>query len=145
MMMTGWREPDSPQTLDGILTDTSRAQILLRAAVMAAGSVGQGIEGALTATPRVMAEPFPCRLTTQDLVDLLKMPTCIGAARRVVLNHLGNRYGRRFANHWAFVRFAREQNLGLDFTTPPRRPEPERLPGRGHVGLGSAARTPASR
>ncbi len=52
------------------------------------------------------------------------MPTCIGATGRVVLNYLGNRYGRRFANHWAFVRFAREQNLGLDFTTPPRLPEP---------------------
>ncbi len=54
------------------------------------------------------------------------MPTCTGAARRVVLNHLGNRYGRRFANHWAFVRFAREPNLDLDFTTPHRRPEHER-------------------
>ena len=53
------------------------------------------------------------------------MPTCFGAARRVVLDHLGNRYGRRFVNHWAFVRFAREQGLGLDFTTPPKRPEPK--------------------
>src|SRR5262249_33656546 len=60
--------------------------------------------------------PLPCRLTTPELVALLKMPTCYGPARRLVLNHLGNRYGRRFANHWAFVRFAREQNLGLDFT-----------------------------
>jgi hypothetical protein len=59
-------------------------------------------------------------------VDLLKMPTCIGAARRGVLDHLGNRYGRRFVNHWAFVRFATEQKLSLDFTTPPRRPEPVR-------------------
>ena len=42
----------------------------------------------------------------------------------VVLDHLGNRYGRRFDNHWAFVRFAREQGLGLDFTTPPKRPDP---------------------
>jgi hypothetical protein len=51
------------------------------------------------------------------------MPTCFGAARRVVLDHLGNRYGRRFVNHWAFVCYATEQKLNLDFTTPPRRPE----------------------
>ncbi|MGO9466002.1 MAG: hypothetical protein ACLQIB_43755 [Isosphaeraceae bacterium] len=99
----------------------------------------------LTAIPPILAEPFPCRLTTQDLVDLLKMPTCIGAARRVVLNHLGNRYGRRFANHWAFVRFAREQKLDLDFTTPPRRPEPEPSPDRRREGLGPTARTPTNR
>jgi hypothetical protein len=35
----------------------------------------------------------------------------------------GNRYGRRFGNHWKFVRYARENNLDLDFTTPPRRPD----------------------
>jgi hypothetical protein len=52
------------------------------------------------------------------------MPTCFGEARRVVLDHLGNRYGQRFVNHWAFVRFAREHGLDLDFTTPPRRPDP---------------------
>jgi len=42
----------------------------------------------------------------------------------LVLDHLGNRYGRRFVNHWAFVRFAQEQGLELDFTTPPKRPDP---------------------
>lgn len=53
------------------------------------------------------------------------MPTCYGDFRRVVLDHLGNRFGRRFVNHWSFVRFAREQNLELDFTTPPKRPDPK--------------------
>ena len=48
-----------------------------------------------------------------------------GEARKVILTHLGNRYGRRFGNHWEFVRYAREHNLGLDFTTPPRRPDPK--------------------
>ena len=67
-------------------------------------------------------EPVRCRLSTQDLVELLKMPTCWGEARRVVLKHLGSRYGRTFANHWEFVHFARERGLDLDFTTPPRRP-----------------------
>jgi hypothetical protein len=49
-------------------------------------------------------------------------PTCFGEARWVVLKHLGNRYGRTFANHWEFVRYAKEQHLDLDFTTPPKRP-----------------------
>jgi hypothetical protein len=67
-------------------------------------------------------EPLPCRLTTQELVELLKMPTCFGPARRVVLDQLENRYKRRFCNHWAFVRYAQENGLALDFTTPPKRP-----------------------
>ncbi len=67
------------------------------------------------------SEPLPCRLSTQDLVELLKMPTCFGEARKVVLKHLGNRYGRIFANHWEFVHYAQEQHLNLDLTSPPKR------------------------
>ena len=69
-------------------------------------------------------EPPPCRFSTQQLVELLKHPFCADQARRVVLEQLENRYRRPFANHWEFVRYAQEQRLGLDFTTPPRRPEP---------------------
>ena len=51
------------------------------------------------------------------------MPTCHWLeVRRVILNQLGNRYGRRFDTHWDFVRYAQEQGLDLDFTTPPKRP-----------------------
>ena len=60
----------------------------------------------------------------------------------MVLDHLGNRYGRRFVNHWAFVRFAREQNLGLDFTTPPRRPDPKESLERMLEALGEPAPGP---
>jgi hypothetical protein len=69
------------------------------------------------------AVPLPCRLTTQELVELLKIPTCVHQKRGVILNQLGNRYGRRFATHWDFVRYAQEQRLNLDFTTPPKRPD----------------------
>ena len=72
-----------------------------------------------------LKKPLPGRLTTQELVELLKMPTCFGAARRVVLDHLGNIHGRRFVNHWEFVRFVREKGLDVDLTTPPRRPNRE--------------------
>jgi hypothetical protein len=84
--------------------------------------MGGGSACATLAPLLATAEPLPCRLSTQELVDLLKMPTCFGEARKVVLRHLGNRYGRPFANHWEFVRFAQEQHLDLDFTSPPKRP-----------------------
>jgi len=113
--------------LNTILEDASPEQIARRLPIMAIGivqgSAGLAVPSAITPLP-FAAEPFPCRLTTQDLVELLKMPTCFGPARRVVLDHLGNRYGQRFVNHWEFVRFAREKNLELDFTTPPKRPDP---------------------
>jgi len=67
-------------------------------------------------------QPLSCRLSTQNVVELLLVPTCFGKARQVVLKHFGSRYGSRFANHWDFVRFAKEQHLDLDFTTPPKRP-----------------------
>jgi hypothetical protein len=66
---------------------------------------------------------LPCRLSTQQLTDLLKQPFCVGEARRVVLEQLERRFRRTFVDHWEFVRFAQQQNLGLDFTTPPRRPQ----------------------
>jgi Protein kinase domain len=106
--------------LSRILTDNGREQRARRVARMA--SAGSGIEWVVQAA-HISADPFPCRLTTQELVELLKMPPCFGRARRIVLDHLGNRYKRHFVNHWAFVRFATEQGLGLDFTTPPKRPE----------------------
>jgi len=103
-------------TLDLVLTDYNRSAPIPR---------NQGMMGAMTRGASPPEKPLPCRLATQDLVELLKLPTCFADARRVVLNHLGNRYGRRFANHWAFVRYAQEQGLKLDLTSPPRRPNPE--------------------
>jgi hypothetical protein len=111
-------------TLSQILAESNREQRAGRAARVAS-TAASGLEGMLLAAMRVSLEPFPCRLTTQELVELLKMPTCLGPARRVVLDHLGNRYGERFINHWAFVRYAKEHNLDLDFTTPPKRPDPK--------------------
>jgi hypothetical protein len=109
--------------LDRLLSDGTPPH-RRRGAVATASAVGLAYGGplpALAALPSA-AEPLPCRLTTPELVELLKYPTCIGPARQVVLKHLGQRYGRTFANHWEFVRFANEHNLGLDFTGPPKRP-----------------------
>ena len=67
-------------------------------------------------------EPVPEPLPPQLLVDLLKQPLCVGEARRLVLEQLARHYQRPFADQWDFVRFAQEQGLELDFTTPPKRP-----------------------
>ena len=98
----------------------SRSATAASAVAFPAGS-GQPLTALALFIPA--AELPSCRLSTQQLVELLKMPTCIGKARRVVLDQLGNRYRRTFADVWEFVRFAKEQNLDLDFTTPPQRPE----------------------
>jgi hypothetical protein len=67
------------------------------------------------------SDPLLCRLSAQDLVSLPQMPTRCGRHREVVRKHLVNRYGRTFANHWEFVRFAQAHHLDLVFTTPPKR------------------------
>ena len=47
--------------------------------------------------------------------------------RRAFLDLLECRYGRRFGNQWAFVEYAQAENLGLDFTTRVKRPDPKAI------------------
>ena len=113
--------------LSAALSAVPPAEIPARSAIAAspvACPAGTGDPLAALTLLLPAAEPPPCRLSTQQLVELLKMPTCIGEARRVILDQLGNRYRRPFADVWEFVRFAEEQQLGLDLTSPPRKPEP---------------------
>jgi tRNA A-37 threonylcarbamoyl transferase component Bud32 len=70
------------------------------------------------------AQPPPCQFSTQELVDLLKMPTCVGHARDVVLRLLGQKCQRHFADLWQFVDYAHEHLPDIDLTTPPKRPQP---------------------
>jgi serine/threonine protein kinase len=114
---------DITENLDSYLTDAGRQEASQRAAAVAT-AIGLASGHPLAQLPALpsTSKTRPCRLSTQDLVELLKMPTCFGGARKIVLKHLGNRYGRTFANHWDFVRYAKEQHLDLDFTTPPKRP-----------------------
>ena len=105
-------------SLSGLLDDNGREQAQRRACFVSL-QIAQTLSSPFSWAAALVAMPNPCRLTTQELVELLKMPTCFGLARRVVLDNLGNRYGRRFVNHWDFVHFATEQGLGLNFTTPP--------------------------
>jgi hypothetical protein len=85
---------------------------------------GVGTGQPLTTLPFLIAatEPLRCRLSTQQLVELLKLPACVGAVRRAVLDQLSNRYRRRFADLWEFVDYAHEHLPGLDLITPPKWP-----------------------
>jgi hypothetical protein len=69
-----------------------------------------------------VSRPLPSRFSTQELVDLLKMPTCVGPAREVVLQQLALKCERDFANVWEFVDYAHEHLPDINLTTPPKRP-----------------------
>jgi hypothetical protein len=125
--MTKTTEPSAlnslAQGLAATLTEGART-LPVRTAGLVGGVAASDRQLLLAPDVLVLAvEPPPCRLSTQQLVDLLKHPFCVGQARRAVLEQLENRYRRPFTDHWEFVRFATEQRLGLDFTTPPQRPE----------------------
>jgi serine/threonine protein kinase len=112
------------QGLSALLARADRPELSGRAtAVMAAvGFLNERCESLVL--PAILApalEPLPCRFSTPELVELLKQPTCVGLARRAILDQLEHRYQRKFADQWDFVHFAQEQNLGLDFTSPPKR------------------------
>jgi hypothetical protein len=114
--------------VNSLLPLATHAEVRQRAAAQSAVlSLGAGGSWPGLALLSAACEPLPCRFSSQELVDLLKMPTCVGPVRRLILDQLGNRYHRRFASQWAFVLYAREHGLNLDFTTPPKRP-PRTLP-----------------
>jgi hypothetical protein len=95
-------------------------------AVVAARAVGEGLSPPTRlsglATLLRASQPPASRFSTQELVDLLKMPTCVGPARAVILRQLGQKCDRHFAGVWEFVDWAHEYRPDLDLTTPPKRP-----------------------
>jgi serine/threonine protein kinase len=101
------------------------ATLMLDVDFQRSARAGAGLIGTTQLLPAIallgpVQAPPPCRLSTQTLVDLLKDPLAGTFHRDVILEQLAGRYHRRFADQWEFVRFARQQGLDLDFTTPPR-------------------------
>jgi tRNA A-37 threonylcarbamoyl transferase component Bud32/cell division protein FtsB len=113
------------QGLSALLSAVPPADIPSRSA-MAASAVAfpAGTGHPLTAVASLLpaAEPPPCRLSTQQLVELLKMPPFVGEARRIVLDQLGNRYRRTFGDVWEFVAYAQQHLPDVDLSSPPKRP-----------------------
>ena len=101
-----------------LLTDARHSQITSRARSMASLLAKPQSASNFLMIKRYL-KPLSCRLTTQQLVDLLKMPTCIRDPKRIILSQLENRFGEKFHNHWDFVRYAKEKNLDLNFNSPP--------------------------
>jgi hypothetical protein len=116
-----WPAAGLSMVLSRVQPDEQQGRLI---AVTTALSVLTNPPGAVGGCPllKPALEPLPCSLTDQQLVELLKNPFCIGPARRLVLDQFANRYRRPFADLWEFVRFAEEQQFGLDFTSPPKRP-----------------------
>lgn len=118
---TGYHSWALSQGLGAVLTQVDPSDIGRRATALVPTVGCSSILSSLATLTslRPALAPLPCRLPDQELVELLKHPFCVGRARRVILDQLQNRHGRPFADQWDFVRFAKAQNLGLDFTTPP--------------------------
>ena len=68
-------------------------------------------------------QPLSGRLTEQQLVDLLKTPTCRQEGCQVIVAQLGNQCGHPFAGLWDFVDYAHEHRPDLNLTSPPVRPD----------------------
>jgi hypothetical protein len=96
------------RALAALLDDSGR---IPKAAALASAAGCFGDPAAWPAVPALVAsalEPPRRLLSDQQLVDLLAHPLCTGPARRILLDQLGDRHGRPFADQWEFVRFARE-------------------------------------
>jgi hypothetical protein len=109
-----------------VLTDWPGPGEAVDRAVVTARAIGEALSpptrlSGLATLLRAVRLP-PSRFSTQELVDLLKMPTCVGPARDVVLRLLGQRYNRHFADQWAFVDYAHAHLPNIDLTSPPKRP-----------------------
>jgi hypothetical protein len=108
------------ESLIAVLGDGRRKQCLAVASAFGCLSDTQSVSNVLLLIS-AMHKHSSNLLSDQDLVNLLKESLTVGTARRAVLDELEVRFQRRFADQWEFVRFAGEQKLGLDFTSPPKR------------------------
>jgi hypothetical protein len=111
------------QGLLAILADPVELEARKRAAVVACIGLGPQAVLATLSAMRDDLRPVPSRCSSPELVEMLKHPLCVGQARRIILDRLEDRYQQRFFDQWDFVRFAEKNKLGLDFRTPPGRPE----------------------
>lgn len=79
----------------------------------------EDFSGRLSALLKVVA----ARGSRDALVEMLKHPYCLGAARETLLAELGRRCGRPFGSVWDFVAWADHEAPELDLRSPLRPPE----------------------
>ncbi len=104
--------------------DPERAGPQTAAVAGAVGSMGI-IPMPFTGMPQLheASRSLSGRFTEQQLVDLLKMPTCGRQTRQVIVRQLGWQCGQTFGNEWDFVECARQQRPDIDLISPPVRPD----------------------
>src|SRR5262249_40807209 len=89
VFMVRWASaPSLSALLTGVDLDQQRQRA---AAVVALVGVTAGSQRTLPSLPflTLAVKPLPCRLSDQELVDLLKHPLFVGEARRMILDLLG--------------------------------------------------------
>jgi tRNA A-37 threonylcarbamoyl transferase component Bud32 len=91
------------------------ATLMLAMARTSGNNALQTLEKGLSS---VIGDVAANRVSDQELVDLLKLPLCVGTPRRIILEQLQQHYKRPFADQWEFVQFAEDQKLALDFARP---------------------------
>jgi serine/threonine protein kinase len=110
---------DSLGAVAGRLDDAEarRASAAAARRLVDAMTTGRGYYMGSTLTPAL--EKVTTRLNRQDLVDLLKHPTCVGPARDIVLRRLGRLANRTFATLWELLDWLDANDPGVDVLTPP--------------------------
>jgi hypothetical protein len=62
-------------------------------------------------------------LSLEQMVEMLRQPTCVGTAREVLLAELGRRKGRTFTDLWQLVEYLQDNARHIDLDAPaPRGP-----------------------
>jgi tRNA A-37 threonylcarbamoyl transferase component Bud32 len=63
-------------------------------------------------------------MTTQDIVNVLKHPFCVGRTRAELVRELGRRLNRRSDGVWELLAWLQEHQPDVDLSTPPRPARP---------------------
>jgi hypothetical protein len=58
------------------------------------------------------------QLSTQQILETLKHPGCVGATRSGMLKHLGQRYKQSFSDVWELVDYLKQHDPDLDLDSP---------------------------
>jgi hypothetical protein len=118
-IVAGWLQAGQAEWLRREPGEVDRRSALL------ARSAGLGLTPRcpFTTLPTLLeaTRPAPGPFSTQQLVDLLKLPTCVGIARDVILQELGQRHHRTFPDLWDFVDYAHQHLPEVDLHSPPGR------------------------
>jgi serine/threonine protein kinase len=111
--------------------ESQRASLVLRLARLS--HQDRTSQGGLNGLDRLL--PL---IGSQQIVEVLKQPSCVGTTRSAMLKHLGERYKRSSSDVWELVEYLKQHDPNLDLDGPlkaarsakDRRTDPLPVPGR---------------